>query len=204
MGLNYIFYITIIFIIITFILFEKTTNKIETLTLVSTLSALACVGRIMFSSIPSVQPSSFIIIASGLILTPIPSLTIGVMTAFSSSLVLGFGTYTFYQAFLWGLMGLISSLLKKIFIISNDNNYKVRLPLLVVYSFIFGVLFGSVMNLSYFSFMNIPFDFRSYLSLCIISLPMDIAHGLSNAILFMLVGNRFVNILARINKKYYL
>ncbi len=200
MGLNYLFYCTIIFVIIAFILFEITTNKIEILVLVALLASLASVGRILFSQIPSVQPSSFIVISSGLILSPIPALAVGVITAFSSSLVLGFGTYTFYQAFLWGLMGLIPSLCKKVFI----KNDKILLPTIVIYSFFSGIIFGFVMNLSYFSFMNIDFDLKSYVALCISSLPMDIAHGLSTTLLFILTGTRFINILKRISNKYCL
>ncbi len=200
MGLNYLFYCTIIFIIISFILFEKTTDKIEILTLVAILSALASVGRIIFASIPSVQPSTFIIISSSLILSPIPALTIGVMTAFSSSLVLGFGTYTFYQAFLWGLIGFITSLCKNVFI----NNNKLNIKTLIIYSLIIGEVFGCIMNLSYYSFSNMPFTLKSYISLCVISFPMDLAHGLSTSLLFLVTGNRFINILCRVNKKYCL
>ncbi len=198
MGLNYLFYITIIFIIITFILFEKTTNKIEILTLVAVLSALSSVGRIIFASIPSVQPSSFIIICSGLILSPIPALTVGVMTAFSSSLILGFGIYTFYQAFLWGLIGFLTSICKNIFMKNNEP----RIILLSIYSFIYGIVFGLIMNLSYFSFMNIEFNLNSYISLCIMSFPFDFMHGFSTFILFLFAGKRFIKILYHINKKY--
>ncbi len=199
MGLSYLFYITIIFVILSFILFEYTTDKIEILVLVATLSALASVGRIIFSSVPSVQPSTFIIICSGFMLSPISALAIGIVTALSSSIILGFGTYTFYQAFLWGVIGLLSSLLKKVFL-GKDN--KVRLPLIILYSILLGEIFGLIMNLSHFSFMNIPFNLKTYISLCIISLPMDLMHGLSTSILFIICGNSFINILQRVCRKY--
>ncbi len=199
MELSYLFYIAIIFIVISFILFEFTTDKIEILVLVATLSAIASVGRILLSSIPSVQPSTFIIICSGFILSPLSALTVGIMTAFSSSIVLGFGTYTFYQAFLWGMIGLLSSLLKNVFL---NKDTKIRLPIIIVYSMLLGEVFGIVMNLSYFSFMNIPFNIKTYITLCVISLPMDLMHGLSTSILFIVTGNSFVNILSRVCKKY--
>ncbi len=199
MGLSYLFYITIIFVVLSFILFEYTTDKIEILVLVATLSALASVGRILFSSIPSVQPSTFIIICSGFMLSPISALAIGIMTAFSSSIILGFGTYTFYQAFLWGMIGLMSSLLKNVFI---NKDAKIRMPLIIFYSMLLGELFGIIMNLSHFSFMNIPFNLKTYISLCIISLPMDLMHGLSTSALFLVCGNSFINILDRVCKKY--
>ncbi len=201
MELTYLFYITLLFIFISFFLFEFTTSKIEILTLVAILSAFSSVGRIIFSGIPSVQPSTFIIICSGLVLSPIPALMVGVMTALTSSLVLGFGVFTFYQAFLWGIIGLFSSLFKGVFIKSDT---KIRLPILIIYSLIIGELFGLVMNLSYFSFMNIPFNIKSYIALCITSFPMDLAHGLSTALLFCVTGNAFINILYRVNKKYSL
>ncbi len=198
MELNYLFYITVLLVILSIILFEKTTNKIEILTLVAVLSALSSVGRIIFSSIPSVNPSTFIIICSGLVLSPIPAMTIGIMTALSSSIILGFGTYTFYQAFMWGLIGLISALFKNFFIKKN----RLQIPILVVYSLICGLIFGWVLNLSTFSFMDMPFNIPSYITLCIVSFPMDLAHGISTAILFIIVGTRFINILTNINKKY--
>ncbi len=201
MELTYLFYITLLFIIFAFILFEFTTSKIEILTLVATLSAFSSVGRILFSSIPSVQPSTFIIICSGIVLSPIPAMVVGIMTALTSSLILGFGIFTFYQAFLWGFVGLFSSLIKKVLL---KKNKKIRLPLLIIYSLIIGEIFGIIMNLSYFSFMNIPFNINSYITLCITSFPMDLAHGLSTATLFLLTGNQFINILSRINKKYCL
>lgn len=200
--LDYFFYGTFIFLIVVFILFEKSTNRIEILTLVGILCALSSVGRIIFASVPSVQPSSFIIISSGLMLAPLPSLMIGVLTAFSSSLILGFGMYTPWQALLWGIMGLTSSLLKNVFIDNKKEKPSIHIVLIVIYSFIWGIIFGFVMNLTMFNFMDIDFNLQSYIAFCAISLPMDIMHGLSSALLFAFAGNRFIAILNRICIKY--
>lgn len=202
--LDYFFYGTFIFLIVVFILFEKSTNRIEILTLVAILSALASVGRIIFASVPSVQPSSFIIISSGLMLAPLPALMIGVLTAFSSSLILGFGMYTPWQALLWGIMGLMTSLLKNVFIDNSKDKPSIHIVLIVIYSFIWGILFGFIMNLTMFNFMDIGFNLQSYIAFCTLSLPMDIMHGVSSALLFIFAGNRFIAILNRICIKYNL
>ncbi len=198
MGLNYLFYFTVIIIILSLIFFEKTSTKIEIITLVAVLSALSSVGRILFSGIPSVNPSTFIIICSGLVFAPIPAMMIGIMTALSSSIILGFGTYTFYQAFMWGSIGLISSLGKNIL----NKNEKLQMPILIAFSIICGFIFGWFLNLSTFSFMDMPFNIKTYLGLCVVSFPMDLAHGISTAVLFVLVGKRFIKILFNISKKY--
>lgn len=167
----------------------------EKIVLIAILSAISSIGRILFSSIPSVQPSSFIIIITGAVFGEEMGFMVGSITALASNLILGQGPWTIWQMFSWGMMGLVSGLLS-----SAIKNHKV---FSIIYGFVWGLVFGWIMNLwmlttGSMSGINLAYVILIYIR----SFPMDLAHGITNAVLLFLLSGRFIKILNRIAIKY--
>jgi hypothetical protein len=63
-------------------------------------------GRIPFAALPGVQPTSFLVMVSGLVFGPQAGFMIGAMAALASNFFLGQGPWTPWQMLGWGLMGM--------------------------------------------------------------------------------------------------
>lgn len=188
--------LTVIFGLIICVLqyFENKKIVVDKLVLISLLSAISSVGRIIFSGIPSVQPSSFIIMMSGVAFGKEIGLMTGIITAISSNLILGQGPWTPWQMFLWGSMGFTTGLLKKILMYNKF--------LFVIYGFLWGFMFGWIMNLWYITGYMYDISFKVFIVACIASFHFDLAHALSNVVLLIFAHKQLLVVFNRINIKY--
>ena len=82
------------------------------LTLVATLGGLAAAGRVLFAPVPSVQPVTVIVAASGVALGPRRGFAVGALAAIASNFFLGQGPHTPWQMLAWGGCGLLAGLLR--------------------------------------------------------------------------------------------
>ncbi len=176
-------------VVVFFSLFEGRDVSAEKIVLIAVLAGLSSAGRVVFSGVPSVQPSSFIIIMTGVVFGPQMGFMTGAVTALASNLILGQGPWTPWQMFAWGIMGALSGLLPKW--LGKNGIF------MTVYSFLWGFLFGWIMNLWY-SFGG----FGTFISASIASFPMDLAHAISNGILMLFFGGLFTKKFLRIAVKY--
>lgn len=189
------FVLIITFFVIYFIYkFDKTNIPIEKLVLIALLTAIACVGRIIFSGIASVQPSSFIVIITGIVLGKKEGAITGILLGVLSNLILGFGPYVLWQCFSWGLMGFLAGLF--------SNILRKNMLILLIYSFLWGILFGFIMNTSTIYMMQMELNVKTMATLMILSFPMDVAHGISNFLLVLFLSKKFISVLDRISIKY--
>src|SRR5690606_16114673 len=83
------------------------------------LAAIAAVSRVPFAGIPSVQPTSFVIIVTGLVFGAESGFLVGAVTAIVSNIFLGQGPWTPWQMFAWGLMGMSAGLLRNTWLMST-------------------------------------------------------------------------------------
>ena len=178
-------------LLLLFFSFEHSRAGAQKIVLIALLSAVSCAGRVLFAGIPSVQPSSFLIILTGLAFGPQAGFMTGAMTALTSNMLLGQGPWTVWQMAAWGLMGLLSGLLYR-FLIA-----------LSVYGFLWGFLFGWMMNLWTVSggFFG-AFSLRAVIAAGTASLPLDLAHAVCNLLLLLLLARPFLRKLERIAVKY--
>lgn len=174
--------------------YEKKSVIVEKTVLIALLSAISAVGRILFAAVPNVQPSSFIIIMSGVCFGPEIGMMTGLITAVASNLALGQGPWTLWQMLGWGLMGLIAGLLGKPLV-----RYK---GLRIAYGFLWGFLFGWIMNLWFIAGHASGLDFTYFVSACVLSFYFDLAHALANALLLTFAGDMVIRRFYRIGKKY--
>jgi len=174
--------------------FEGRRVIIEKVVLIALLSALSSAGRVLFSGIPSVQPSSFIIIVTGISFGPELGLMTGLVTAIASNLILGQGPWTLWQMLLWGVMGYGAGILS-----TNLVRHK---ALRVIYGFTWGFIFGWVMNMWVVAGYSPEIGVKAFIAAGAASFYMDLAHAISNAALLLLAGDRLIRTFRRIGVKY--
>ena len=175
--------------------FEHSRAGAQAVVLIALLSAVSCAGRVLFAGLPSVQPSSSLIILTGIVFGPQAGFMTGAMTALTSNMLLGQGPWTVWQMAAWGMMGLSSGLLQRLL--------KRHGLLLSLYGCVWGFLFGWFMNLWTVSggFFG-PFSLRAVVAACAASLPLDLAHAACNLLLLLLFEKPFLRKMERIAVKY--
>jgi energy-coupling factor transport system substrate-specific component len=187
--------VSILFIILRF---EKRKIEARELVLLAVLAAIAAVGRIPFSSIPSVQPTTFVIMMSGFVFGAESGFMIGVIAALASNMILGQGPWTPWQMVAWGLVGLTAGLFNQSRLMSNLKGK-------IIFGIVWGFLFGWIMNLwSLLGFtqsgeaMNVKFIYTYLAS----SVLFDFFHSISNVIFLVLFSESWIKILTRFKSKY--
>lgn len=159
------------------------------------LAAIAAISRVPFAPIPSVQPTSFIIIMTGLVFGAESGFMIGVVSAIVSNIFLGQGPWTPWQMFTWGMMGMSAGLLRHTWWMKNIWGK-------VIFGFIWGYLFGWIMNV-WIVVSNLEnMTFQLFASIYAASIYFDLAHGLSNVFFLLFFSTSFMKILKRFKRKY--
>ncbi|MGV3488886.1 MAG: ECF transporter S component [Tuberibacillus sp.] len=190
---------SILLLLITFVpfIFRFERRKLEgrEIVLLAVLSALAAVSRVPFASIPSVQPSTFVVIMSGLVFGSESGFVIGATTALVSNLFLGQGPWTPWQMLAWGAIGLLAGILKKVPWLSSK-------PGLIIFGVFSGYFFGFVMNMWVILNMIQSLNLKEAVALYGASLYFDTAHAITNAILLAFFSRGWMKVLLRFKKKY--
>lgn len=102
-----------------YIRFERKAFVSREIVLVAVLAAIAAVSRVPFSILPSVQPTSFVIIVSAIVFGSEAGFMIGATAAIVSNIFLGQGPWTPWQMFSWGMIGFIAGLLRNTFLMKK-------------------------------------------------------------------------------------
>ena len=190
--------IVVLSMLLLLIRFEKRKAEPRELVLLAVLAAIAAVGRVPFASIPSVQPTTFVIMMSGLVFGAESGFIIGAVAALASNMILGQGPWTPWQMAAWGLVGFSAGLLKN----SRLMNWTWGR---VVFGIVWGFLFGWIMNIwGYFSFTqggNL-FELKSIFTYFAASALFDTMHAASNVFFLVLFGKPWMKILTRFKRKY--
>jgi energy-coupling factor transport system substrate-specific component len=165
------------------------------ISLTAMLGAISAVARVPFAAIPSVQPSTFIIASSGYVFGAARGFAVGALTAIVSGFFLGIGPWTLFQILAWGLCGAFFSVLGRL-----------HLPVwvLAVFGFLWGYIFGFIMNLWFLLAFGFPLTLKAVVSLQVVSFWMDTLHGAGNAAFFLMFGRRVTGILKRFKQRFFL
>lgn len=159
------------------------------------LAAIAAIGRVPFAALPSVQPTSFVIIMAGLVFGAESGFLVGAVAAIVSNFFLGQGPWTPWQMYAWGMMGMTAGLLR--------NTWWMRkLWGKCLFGFVWGYLFGWFMNLWIIVSNLENFSWEIFTSIYIASIYFDLAHGLSNVFFLAVFSASWLKILQRFKRKY--
>lgn len=184
-----------LFIVLVFILmFESKVIAVEKLVLIALLVGIACSGRVTMAAFPSVQPVTFIVIMSGIVLGAEVGLMVGILSTLTSNFFLGMGPWTVPQMFSWGMIGILSALMSHVL----RKFYVVR----ILWCCICGYLFGLLMNIYFvFSYYN-TFSAEIFIISMLTSFLFDTFHAFSNVFFAVLVGNYCIFLFERVQFKY--
>jgi energy-coupling factor transport system substrate-specific component len=172
-------FIIITLIILIMIIFSKQIKNlgIRKLTTIAILCALAAAGGAALRSIPGVQPTSFIIISCGALFGGGAGFLCGLISALLFDLLSVISIFTLWRMLFWGIMGMIAAYIpakKPVF--------------MAIYGFVWGFIFGWVMNSVYFIKGLMPFSIAAFLFSCVSSFWFDFLHGITNAVLLLVLS----------------
>ena len=191
--------VSFLIIILTFLPFaigfshEKRTTR--ELVMIAILGAVAAVSRVPFAPLPSVQPSTFVIIISGVVLGPQTGFVVGALTAIVSNIFLGQGPWTPWQMYAWGMIGLLAGYLRNTWVMNNKAGQ-------CIYGFIVGILFGWFMNIWVIFSLGQPVNWQTITIYNTASILFDLAHSFSNIFFLIVFSHSWIKTLHRFKRKY--
>ncbi|MBD8070295.1 ECF transporter S component [Bacillus sp. PS06] len=175
--------------------FEKKRMDAREIVLLATLAAIAAVSRIPFSMLPSVQPTTFIVIVSGIVFGAESGFLIGAVAAFVSNIILGQGPWTPWQMYSWGMIGLIAGLIRHTLVMKKKLG-------ITLYGIITGFVYGWIMNLYFIVGFIKDVSWKEFIAFFAASFYFDLTHALSNAFFILIFGATWIKILTRFKLKY--
>jgi energy-coupling factor transport system substrate-specific component len=171
--------------------------SVENIVIIAVLVAIASIGRIAFTSIPSIQLTSFIIIMTGIVFGKKTGLITGILVPIVTDLLIGgINLWTIFQIIGWGLMGLSAGIL------SNQLKEPTVLGYILrgIFGFIWGFIFGWINDIYFMAF--VPLTLNSFISLCVLGFPFDLPHAIVNLVALTLFFEIFRRIFTRVKEKY--
>lgn len=175
--------------------FEMKSLHAREVVLIAMLAAIAAVSRIPFAAIPSLQPTTFVIIMSALVLGAESGFMIGALAALVSNIFLGQGPWTPWQMAAWGMIGLTAGLLRNTFWMQTKWG-------LLMFGAFTGILFGWMMNLMSVVNLTQSFSCDAFLLLYTASFYFDLLHAAANVLFLALFSSAWLQILKRFKRKY--
>lgn len=163
--------------------------------LLAMLAAIAAVGRVPFAGLPSVQPTSFVIIMAGLVFGAESGFIVGAVAAIVSNFFLGQGPWTPWQMYAWGMIGMSAGLLR-------NTWWMKKMWGKCLFGFVWGYLFGWFMNMWIVVSNLESFTWEFFVGIYVSSIYFDLAHGLSNVFFLVVFGASWLKILERFKRKY--
>lgn len=198
---NYRAYLLLSFIImgLTMILFFSRfeVRKISSreIVILAILAAIAAVSRVPFAPLPSVQPTSFVIIITGLVFGAESGFIVGAVAAIVSNIFLGQGPWTPWQMYAWGMIGMAAGLFR-------NTWWMKQMWGKLLFGFVWGYLFGWFMNLWIIVSAIENFTWEFFISIYVASIYFDLAHALSNVFFLLVFSSSWIRILQRFKRKY--
>jgi len=144
------------------------------LTLLAVFAAIGIVGRSLFAFLPNVQPVTALIIICGILIGPASSFLLAIIVTFLSNVLLGMGIWTVWQILSWGLIGIISGFIGKMF-------KRIPTAVIVAIGIVSGYFYGFTISLTTY---QVTGKFWPYY---IMGLPFDTYHAIGNAVFIMLM-----------------
>jgi energy-coupling factor transport system substrate-specific component len=178
-----------------FVWYERSRPPARLLGLVAALAALAAAGRVVFSPVPNVVPTTDIAFLSGYSLGGPAGFVVGALAGLVSNFWLGQGPWTPWQMAGWGLAGLAGAALAR-----AGYRRAGRIGLAAACAAM-AFVYGALLDLSVMVTYGGEQSLERYLALSARGLPFNVAHAAGNAAFALLAGPAFVRILRRFRSR---
>ena len=176
--------------------YERSRPPSQIVALVAALAAISVAGRVAFSPIPNVVPTTDITLIAGYALGGAPGFAVGALSALVSNFWLGQGPWTPWQMAGWGMTGLLGAGLAAL-----TGRHMGRVGLAAVCAFA-GVAYGALLDLSVMLSFGGEQSLDRYLALSARGVPFNIAHAAGNAALALVAGPALVRMLLRYRSRF--
>ncbi|MFW6056868.1 MAG: ECF transporter S component [Chloroflexota bacterium] len=173
--------------------FESSDLQPRELAIIALLGTVSALLRVPFAAVPSLQPSTYLVICSGYVFGPVAGFMVGALTAVVSNFFLGHGPWTLFQVVGWGLAGASAPLLRRL---------DMRTSLLVAFGIVWGILFGLIANLWTWVAFVYPLTLQTFLVTWLNSIWFDALHAVGNAFFLGLFGVKTVRLLERYRQRF--
>ena len=180
-------------IYVVFKMYEAKKPPVESIVLIAVLTAIATVGRIILMSIPAVNLASFIIIMVGVVFGKEEGFLVGALTAFVSGLFMGMGYWVLFQMLAWGLMGASAG-----FLASRFDYVGFR----IVFGLLWGFFYGWITDISAIFYSGTALEITPIIALYLNGVSYDLTHGVTNAVLLVVLYDWFKKMFTRAKVKY--
>jgi energy-coupling factor transport system substrate-specific component len=172
--------------------YERSRPSSRTVAVVATLAALATLGRLAFAPLPSVKPTTDIVLIAGFVLGGAPGFAVGAVTAIASNVVFGQGPWTPWQMLAWGMVGLLGAGLGR----ARRGRRIPRLVMALICAAA-GFAYGLVLNLYTFVTFTGQHTLAQFLVIEGAAFGFDLAHAIGNFLFFLLFGSALIRALQR-------
>ncbi len=177
-------------------IFETSPTGSKEIAFIAILGAISAASRVPFAGIPSIQPSTFIIMVTGAVFGAYAGFMVGMETALLSNFFLGQGPWTPWQMLAWGLAGIVGSSLHR-WVNRRSFPYVIMLV-----SFLYAYVYGIIMNLWYWLAFVFPHTWQSFLAVWSLSIYFDTLHAIGNVIFADLFAVQMVRIFNRFRTRF--
>jgi energy-coupling factor transport system substrate-specific component len=174
--------------------FENSKVSSREIAVIAVLGAVAALGRVPFAALPSIQPTTFLVVTSGLVFGSRAGFMVGATAALVSNFFLGQGPWTPWQMFAWGLAGFTAGLLKKLF---PGTGRRGTLFFLAAW----GYGFGWIIDFWFWTAFISPLNLHSFIATCATTFGLDTMHAAGNVLFYLAFGTGTVKVLRRVKKK---
>ncbi len=185
--------VVLLVILAVFISFEEGRATAHDVAIIAVLSAASIALRVAFAALPQVQPSTFIIIAAGVVYGPRAGFMVGALTALVSNFFLGHGLWTPFQMFAWGAAGATGGLAAQLWPDIGRTG-------LAAIGFMWGFLFGWITNLSQLFFVEVTW--RSIVAVYGISIWFEVVHAIANVVVALVFAHEVLWVLRRYKRRF--
>jgi energy-coupling factor transport system substrate-specific component len=176
--------------------YERSRPPSQIVALVAALAAISVAGRVAFSPIPNVVPSTDIILIAGYTLGGAPGFAVGALTGLVSNFWLGQGPWTPWQMAGWGLTGILGAGLA---VVTRRQMGRVGVAAVCAFA---GFAYGALLDFSVMFGFGGEQSLDRYLAISARGLPFNIAHAAGNAALALVAGPALVRMLTRYRRRF--
>jgi uncharacterized membrane protein len=176
--------------------YERSRPPSQIVALVAALAAISVAGRVAFSPIPNVVPTTDITLIAGFALGPAPGFAVGALSGLVSNFWLGQGPWTPWQMAGWGLTGILGA---AVALATRRRIGRVRLALICAFA---GFAYGALLDFSLMVTYGGEQSLSRFLALSARGLPFNIAHAAGNAALALVAGPAMIRMLLRYRHRF--
>lgn len=176
--------------------YERQHPPAKVVALVATLAALAALGRVAFAPLPSVKPTTTIVLIAGFALGAAPGFTVGAVAALASNLFFGQGPWTPWQMVAWGLVGVLGAALS-----SARGGRPLGRVALGLWCAAAALAFGAIMDLSTWTTFG-RHTLSEYLVVSGTALPFNLTHAAGSFAFALAFGPALLGSLDRFRMRF--